>query len=516
MKAVKSKTPLILLGFLLVLIYFYFFAVKRGGDDENIPVFRKAVYLIPEKIDPIYFLSTAEHSISNLIFEGLFSVNDLLEIEPCLVQEWRLEGDGTKYWFKLKKDVLFHDGIPLTSMLVKQSLERLLSKDSPVQKTYNRIENIKIIDTSELEIKLKSPSPSFISLLAAPFAKITKPAQNLAYPIGTGPFVLKEVINSGNHQKILRLQRFEKYRQALPKIEELQLWELSEEQAINLAQAGFIHDTTNWISKSDLCSKEQACRKIEAPSAVTWLLSFNTSKHPLNNINLRKCLTRNFDQKYFIQNFVPDHVPAQAYLPRTLPGFLENLENHFDGDSTAECSDFRKVKLVLDYAVDLDKGKEMCQFMKGNFQKGNVEILCNGIKFDRLLQRIITGKADISFLAMTLDMPDPEYFVNVFESSSPFNMSNYHSKEIDRLLLDARSAPNKQLRATLYQQINKILYDNYVTLNISYPPHISYEHKCVAGLHIGIMGDSYINYTKVHLDRDCKNKNDFTKKDSQL
>lgn len=129
--------------------------------------------------------------------------------------------------------------------------------------------------------------------------------------------------------------------------------------------------------------------------------------------------------------------------------------------------------------------------------------------FDELLKNIRTGQAQLSFIAMTLDLPDVEYFLNVFESTASFNMSNYHSKSVDDLLEQSRSETNKSFRAQYYRKINSELYDNFITLNISYPPHISYRHKCLDNFVMDIVGDSYIDYTALRISPDCARVSDF-------
>src|SRR3990167_9762880 len=69
---------------------------------RNIPIYRKAVYLVPDRLDPAHFLSTAEHSIAGLMFDGLFTVNNFLEIEPSLVESWAVSEDGKQYRFSVK------------------------------------------------------------------------------------------------------------------------------------------------------------------------------------------------------------------------------------------------------------------------------------------------------------------------------------------------------------------------------------------------------------------------------
>ena len=60
-----------------------------------------------------------------------------------------------------------------------------------------------------------------------------------------------------------------------------------------------------------------------------------------------------------------------------------------------------------------------------------------------------------------------------------------------------------------YQSINQHLYDNFITLNISYPEYISYKHKCIEGLAIGASGENFIDYKVVKMKKNCQANKDF-------
>ena len=194
---------------------------------RNIPIYRKAVYLVPDRLDPAHFLSTAEHSIAGLMFDGLFTVNNFLEIEPSLVESWAVSEDGKQYRFSVKQNARFHNGQPLLAQDVASSLQRLVSENGPVKAAYARIAKIEVVDSSTIVVELTSWYPTFISLLAAPFAKIIKFLPGTQYPIGTGPFMFEAIILNKTG-RVLKLQRFNEYHGKLPQIEKMEVLELSE------------------------------------------------------------------------------------------------------------------------------------------------------------------------------------------------------------------------------------------------------------------------------------------------
>ena len=75
--------------------------------------------------------------VSGNIFEGLLRYSPKLEPLPGLAASWTVSEDAKIYTFKLKPDVLWHDGKPLTSADVLFSTERL--KQTQARARGNRV-----------------------------------------------------------------------------------------------------------------------------------------------------------------------------------------------------------------------------------------------------------------------------------------------------------------------------------------------------------------------------------------
>ena len=80
---------------------------------------------------------------------------------------------GTKFTFKIRTGVKFHDGAPLTSADIKASFEKVVNPPKGVasnRKAYFKmVESITTPDAETLVFKLKHPSGTFIPAVAMPF-----------------------------------------------------------------------------------------------------------------------------------------------------------------------------------------------------------------------------------------------------------------------------------------------------------------------------------------------------------
>src|SRR5881296_717119 len=138
-------------------------------------------------------------------------------------ESWQVASDGLPYTFKLKKNVLFHDGTKVDADAVKFSIERLMdpATGSGMRSFYDSVHSVEVLDPLTVQIRLKQPYVFMLHMLAAyrtglilysPAAtqKYTLDDRKQGKPsavVGCGPFKLVEWVK-GSH---LVMDRFDKY-----------------------------------------------------------------------------------------------------------------------------------------------------------------------------------------------------------------------------------------------------------------------------------------------------------------
>src|SRR4051812_436325 len=75
------------------------------------------------KLDPHMSTTSQDIAVSFNLFDTLLARDPDLKLVPRLATEWKATGEKT-WEFKLRQDVKFHNGDPLTSADVKFSIER--------------------------------------------------------------------------------------------------------------------------------------------------------------------------------------------------------------------------------------------------------------------------------------------------------------------------------------------------------------------------------------------------------
>lgn len=152
------------------------------------------------------------------IFEGLLRFDAELNPHPLLAESWEEAPDGMFYSFKLKENVLWHDGKPFTSEDVVFSVDTMLRETHPrVRNFLNAVESITADGPYKVDFKMKHPFAPFIQSFEVGSMPMlpkhlyegtdynTNPVNTA--PIGTGPLKFDEW-QRGSYLKLVASENY--------------------------------------------------------------------------------------------------------------------------------------------------------------------------------------------------------------------------------------------------------------------------------------------------------------------
>lgn len=154
----------------------------------------------PGILNPATTTSGAVHEASEILYNGLVSVNEDLEPVPELAESWEVEDGGATYRFTLRDGVKWHDGEPFTSEDVKFSFEEVLLElhSRTAASVGPALDSIETPDEKTVVFNFEQPYAPFLLQLDVTEAPIipkhiyegSDPLENPANtkPVGTGPF----------------------------------------------------------------------------------------------------------------------------------------------------------------------------------------------------------------------------------------------------------------------------------------------------------------------------------------
>jgi len=183
---------------------------RKGG------VLRVGMIGEPPTLDAHATTATITREITVNMYEGLYALDAKLQPVPLLAEGHDVADAGKRYTIRLRKDVKFHNGKPLTSADVVASLKRWGAIAGTGKATFKVVEAIEAKGPNAIEIRLKEPSGSLLTVLAS--------VDNAAfvYPKdvvdATGDGQLKEFVGTGPFKFVehkpdrhVKLARFDGY-----------------------------------------------------------------------------------------------------------------------------------------------------------------------------------------------------------------------------------------------------------------------------------------------------------------
>lgn len=204
------------------------------------------------QLDPLRNATAGPADLLRLLFRGLGRLDpETGTLIPDLAVAWEMRttnGGATRCVVRLRDNISFHDGAPLTLDDVKFTYETLMNTpDSPWAELANQtISEVKIVNRSEwtLAFGLKADSagvfpatmpPALLTIGLVPQATYAaNPEQFGQRPIGSGPFQLGEF----NPGQSIRLAAFPRYWAGKPRLDRIEVQsEPDEERLIQTLQA---------------------------------------------------------------------------------------------------------------------------------------------------------------------------------------------------------------------------------------------------------------------------------------
>jgi peptide/nickel transport system substrate-binding protein len=186
--------------------------------------------------NPIFTSNTVDSSVSRLLFSGLLTYNEQNQLVGDLAASWEVDPKATVYTVRLKPNIVWHDGKPLTADDVVFTFKAIQNPDakSPLQLSWA---NIKIEKVSNTVVRFTLPnaySPFLHSLTTGivpehllkdiPVAQLRSAAFNNKQPIGSGPFKWQSITVSGDQtaqsqRQRIQLVRFDDFHGVAAKID---------------------------------------------------------------------------------------------------------------------------------------------------------------------------------------------------------------------------------------------------------------------------------------------------------
>jgi peptide/nickel transport system substrate-binding protein len=225
-----------------------------------------------------------------------------------LAESFAVSPDGLTYTFKLRPNVLFHDGTALTSTDVKASYERIRKPPKGIVSVragnYTDIDTIETPDARTVVFRLARVDSGMLASFANPYNCIFSakrlesdpgfPAKNV---MGTGPFVFVEQ-QPGSHWVG---RRFDKYfMPGQPYLDGFRAVLTTGASLVNALAGGQVQAEFRGLAPAErdrvVAARGDKMRIEESDWVSMYMVVFNTERPPFNDVRVRRALSLAIDR----------------------------------------------------------------------------------------------------------------------------------------------------------------------------------------------------------------------------
>lgn len=434
---------------------------KKGGRIRAATVSSSAA----DTLDPAKGALSTDYTRAFMFYSGLTQLDANLAPQLALAEEIR-NSKATVWNIKLRKDVRFHDGKPLTAADVVYSLSR--HKDaataSKVKTLADQFQEIKAVGTHEVQMTLVVANADLPVILAASHFLIVKEGMtDFTTAIGTGPYKLKE-FKPGIRTVGVRNEDY--WKPGKPYLDEIELIGISDEPArVNALLSGDVQLILAVNPRSTQRIKSTAgFGVLETKSGLYTDLVMRVDKSPASNpdfvlamkymidrVQMRDAIFRGFAVVANDQPIPPSHRYHFAGLPQR-PYDLDRAKFHLQKSGVTGMS----FPLVASPAAE--GSVDMAQLMQQSAQKIGLNLTVNRVSADGYWSNHWM-KHPMGFGNINPRPSADVIFTQFFKSDAVWNESGWKNEQFDQMLLLARAESDEGKRKKIYGDMQVLVHE---------------------------------------------------------
>jgi peptide/nickel transport system substrate-binding protein len=441
------------------------------------------VVCIPSPIvsmDPTNYRDRTTQAVIKNIFDSLTTRDHQMRILPQLAESWEIL-DSNSWEFKLRKDVVFHNGDKFTAEDVQFTLVRVIQegamdgKTSPRKALLDPITGVEIVDNYTVRIKTERPWPilplmlSLQEIIPKKYMEAKGSQGFQTHPIGTGPF--KYISAEG--KKRLILKRFEHYYDKPPanrSIGDLPVQQLVFEtvplkaERIAMLKRGLCDIILNVPPPSvPILETSDNIRVLSSLPTRSYFGEINCNKPLFQNVDIRRALNYAVDKNALVHHILKGKgtILSTVMLPHAF-GFHAGLKPYpYDPEKAQQIlreNNFQPSRTIK--VVSTDDNRDFASLITGFLTKMGLKSTLEIIRTNRPALTGAEARWDIFVSSWGNSTLDPVgILVPKFKTGGRGNFSNYHNEKVDQLLFMAERTLETQPRMKYYQKVQEIIYN---------------------------------------------------------
>jgi len=469
-------------------------------------------------INPIYATSDIDTSVSKLVFSSLFTYDGKNQIVGDLAQSWSVDSKGTTYTIKLKPNLYWSDGKPLTANDIVFTYNTIENPDaqSPLEYNFNDVTVTKI-DSRTVQFALPvAYSPFLYSLTngivpahilsSIPIDQLRSADFDTNSPIGSGPFVWKGIsvnnISGGNQTETIQLARNPSYYRGVAKLDGITIKTYPDENSLQSALDKNQVMTAAGMDLSDqVIAYKYNTYNFNLMSAN--MLFLKTTSPLLSDVKVRQALVEATNVPILLNQVGYTAIPVKEPILESQVGYNSNYTQlafnktlamntlaadgwHVGGTGPYLMKNGQQLMLNLVYNGSPEFSRIAAKLQSEWSSIGvNLQInVSQGSDFQRILD-----EHDYDVLLCGINIgSDPDVYAywdsSQISATSTYhlNFSEYKSSDTDLALETARSRSDPAIRAAIYIQFLKAWQNDAPAIGLYQPRYLYVSSQHIYGI----------------------------------
>jgi peptide/nickel transport system substrate-binding protein len=465
------------------------------GDEGDWLIWRLAAE--PRTLNPI----TAEAEMSTRyittgnIFERLLEYDpDEVKLEPWLAESYHVSDDGLEITIKLRDDIHFSDGVPITVDDILFTYETIMNPaiDAAVQRAfYNNFKEVLKIDERTVkfvcnEVYWKTfEAIGLFEVLPKHIYKFEDPQDfnmRRSNPVGSGPYTFEKWDVA--QQVVLR--RNENYWGHKPKTEKVIFRFISNDtaalQALRSEEVDYMYPTAEQFA--DMAGDEEFNEKFRAmsywtPGVPYFYIAWNQEKPFFSDRLVRLAMTHMVDRNAIVEHLLrgsskvttgPFYIYGRQYDPAVEPWpyDLEKAAQLLDqaGWRDTDSDGVRdKQGVPFRFKLAFSTGRifyeQFAKLLKDSAAKVGVDVIADPYEWSVFVERLQNHEFDALVVGAggTVESDPYQHFHSSQIADRGDNVTSYSNPEVDALLDQARRTLDEDKRYPLYHRFHRLIHE---------------------------------------------------------
>lgn len=427
---------------------------------------------LDSSLDPHKTVEAGTREVMFNVFEGLLKPNSSGELKPALAESYEVSDDHLLYTVKLRPNVVFHNGQPVTAEDVVWSYRRCgdPTEADVIQVAAFSGVDIYAEDERTVCFRLTTPGSEFASYLTTAVLPRDYTEQDTR-PVGTGPF---RFVSRAAQESIV-LERFDDYWGEKPALTKVTYKIIENADSIVLSLQSGAVDLVAHLTTTQAAQLGEGFHIEEGTMNLVQALYLNNAEKPLDDVRVRQALCYAVDRRQILDLAFDGYgvLLGSSMYPAFGKYFDDTLTEHYEYSPEkakallAEAGYPNGFDLAITVPTNYQPHMDTAQVVVEQLKAVGINASIDPVTWDSWVEDTYVGRRfQATLVGVDASNMTARAMLERFVSSHSKNFINYSSAEYDDMFAQAQRCYDDAEQTAIYRAMERDLTENAANVYI--------------------------------------------------